>query len=435
MVSEEAGGVSRGTRRAWPWLAACLVVGLGARLVVVAVPYTMRTAHFAGRSLTCWAEQPFFPDSLEYLSVAHNLRHGEGFALDRASRIGRMPAYPVMIAALQAAFGGGLLPVRVGDALLGTALVALVYLLGMEFYGRREAALAAGIAAVYPFLVVQAVLVLSETLFMAFAVAGAFFVARAWKQPRAAWGALAGLAFGLATLTRGSYLALAPLTAIGFVVGRCGERRACTCAAMLLGVFALTLAPWVARNWVASDGHLVLTTLRVGPSLYEGLNEDADGGPMMDRIDWDEGTAGMSEYERSRHWRELALRYAREHPGRVLELAIAKLARFWNVVPNLGQLRGAAPCVVFGAPYVLVMILAVVGLLVSRRMDVALTLLLPVVYYSLVHTVFVGSIRYREALMPLLIVAAGHGALAAWERLKPRGNSAAAHRATGESAD
>ncbi|HPD16296.1 MAG TPA: glycosyltransferase family 39 protein [Planctomycetota bacterium] len=433
-MNDEAGGVARGPGRAWPWLVACLVVGLGARLAVVAVPYTMSSAQLMGRSLTCWAEQPFFPDSLEYLSVAHSLRHGEGFAVDRASRIGRMPAYPLLIAGLQAIFGDGLLPVRVGDAVLGTALIALVYLLGMELYGRREAVIAAGITAAYPFLVVQAVLVLSETLFMAFMVAGALFVGKAWKHPRAAWGALAGLMFGLATLTRGSYLAVAPLTAFGFVVGRRAERRACGWAARMLSVFALTLTPWVARNWSASDGHLVVTTLRVGPSLYEGLNEDADGGPMMDRINWDEGTAGMSEYERSRHWRDLALRYAREHPDRVLGLAVVKLGRFWNVVPNLGQLRGAAPCVVFGAPYVLVMALAVAGLLVSRRGDVALILLLPVVYYCLVHTVFVGSIRYREALMPLLIVMAARGIVAAWARLKSRGNSATTDPASARSA-
>jgi len=433
-VNNGAEGVARGTRRTWPWLVACLLAGLGARLAVVAVPYTMRTAQLMGRSLTCWAEQPFFPDSLEYLSAAHSLRHGEGLAVDCASRIGRMPAYPLWIAGLQAAFGGGLLPVRVGDALLGTALIALVYLLGRELYGHREAVVAAGLTAAYPFLVVQAVLVLSETLFMAFMVAGALFVGKAWRQPRAAWGAPAGLMFGLATLTRGSYLAVAPLTAIGFAVGRRGERRAWACAASMLGAFAATLAPWVARNWAASDGHLVVTTLRVGPSLYEGLNEDADGGPMMDRINWDEGTAGMSEYERSRHWRDLALRYASEHPGRVLWLAVRKLGRFWNVVPNLGQLRGAAPCVVFGAPYLFVMILAGVGLLVSRRNDVALILLLPVVYYCLVHTVFVGSIRYREALMPLLIVVAGHGLVAAWTHLKSRGNKGTTDPASASSA-
>jgi 4-amino-4-deoxy-L-arabinose transferase-like glycosyltransferase len=406
----------RGARRTWLWLGLWLAVGLGARLAVVALPHVAGSLTVAGWPVSRWVHQPLFQDSLEYTRVASSIRHGEGFALDRASRIGRMPGYPVFLAGVQAVFGESLLAARVADALLGTVLIALVFLLTREFYGPREGVAAAAIVAIYPFLVAQALLVLSETLFAVFLVAGCWFLAKAYRETNLRWAALAGLAFGLATLTQGSYLAAMLLAAVGWAVARRLERRALLCVAAMVGVFALAMAPWVARNWRASDGHLVLTTLRVGPSLYEGLNPNADGGPMMDRINWDVGTRGLSEYERDQHWRRKAFEFVRENPGRALALAANKLGRFWNVVPNLDQFRGSLACAIVGVPYGLVMLLALAGLVRrGRRGDIALILLLPVVYHCLVHMVFVGSVRYREALMPLLIVLAGGGVTTLWD--------------------
>jgi len=326
-----------------------------------------------------------------------------------------MPGYPTLIAAVQAVFGRGLLPVRVADAVLGTAAIGLVWLLARELYGAREAVVAAAITAVYPFFVAQAALVLSETLFVVWMLAAGICLARAWRRCSPRWAALAGLWCGLATLTRGSFLPVGPLAAVGWAAFGRPRRRALGCAGAMLGALAIALAPWVIRNWGASDGHLVLTTLRMGPSLYEGLNPEADGGPMMERINWDEGTRGLSERERDRYWRRRAVEYALANPGRVAALAWRKLGRFWNVVPNFAALRSPLLCLALGVPYVVVMLLAAVGLAWSwRRGDVALIVLLPVVYYCGVHMIFVGSVRYREAVMPLLIVLAARGAARVW---------------------
>ncbi|MBM4035488.1 MAG: glycosyltransferase family 39 protein [Planctomycetes bacterium] len=414
-IKNQKSEIKNAPRAAWLWLGACLAVGLAARLGAVALPHVAGSLTVSGRPISEWAKRPLFPDTDEYTRMAANIRQGQGMMLDRASRIGRMPGYPVFLAVVQALFGEQLLAARVADALVGAAAIALVWLLAREVYGRAAAAIAAAITALYPFFVVMPLLVLSETLFAFFLVLGAWLLAKAYRSVDIKWSAAAGLAFGLATLTRGSFLAVAPLTAAAWVALSRLDRRAAACAGALVGAFALSMAPWVARNWAASDGHLVLTTLRVGPSLYEGLNPHADGGPMMDRINWSFGTEGLSEHEQHRHWQRAALRYASEHPGRALALAAIKLGRFWNVVPNLEQFRGTLPCLALGVPYSLVMLLAIVGFAREwRRADAALILLLPVVYHCLVHMAFVGSVRYREVLMPLLVAIAAHGLNTLW---------------------
>ena len=141
----------------------------------------------------------------------------------------------------------------------------------------------------------------------------------------------------------------------------------------------------------------------------------------MDAINWDTGKQEMTEWEKNRYWRQRALEFARENPRRVAELALAKLRRFWSVVPNLPELRKPVIVAGLGGAYVVVVLLALAGLLKAwRRWDVGLILVIPVVYHSLLHTVFVGSIRYRLAVMPLVVVLAAHGAVGLWQAARER---------------
>jgi len=303
-----------------------------------------------------------------------------------------------------------------------------VWLLARELYGDRQACLAAAISAVYPYFVMFTPLVLAETVFIALFLWAAVFLELGFARGRWLSAVLAGVFLGLAVLVRASLLPWVFGAAVMWVLLRRLERGAVARAAAMLAVFCAVMAPWVMRNYSASGGHVVVTTLRAGSSLYEGLNPKADGGPMLDRIDWGDGTEGMNEYEQDRLWRSRALAFAHSRPGRVLELAGTKLMRFWNVVPNYRSFRVPWLCVVVGVPYVGVMLLAFAGLARSwRRPDVHLILVLPVVYYAVLHAVFVGSVRYRVAIMPLLIVLASHGLASLFWRGERKGQRRGEH--------
>jgi len=369
-----------------------------------------------GRPTSEWANRPFFPDSVEFLRMAWNIRTGRGFMVSETSRIGRMPGYPVFLALLGMVFGERFLAYRLADSLLGAGLAGLLAWLGRAVFSRREGLVAAAIGAVYPAFVVYVVFTLSETLFMVLLVAGSACLAMACSRRGLGWPVLAGLFFGLAALVRASHLLCVPLVAVLWVVLRRFEKATIGKAAVMLGVFVACLVPWTARNWWASGGHLVVTTLRTGPSLYEGLNPKATGGPMMDAINWETGKEGMTEWEKNRYWRQRALEFARDNPRRVVELALVKLRRFWSVVPNQPELRRPFLVVGLGGAYIVVILLALVGLASAwRRWDVGLILVVPVVYHSLLHMVFVGSIRYRLAVMPLVVVLSAHGAVGLWQ--------------------
>jgi len=396
------------------WLAAAFAAALGLRLAYVStLPAELR-----------------WDDARVYVTVARNAAAGKGLVQVPGEReASKAPGYPVFLLLLgprgdERTF---IRRVRAAQCLVGAGLVVLLGLLAARVFGETAGAAVAWIAALYPFFVYYCGVLLSETLFTTCFV-GAFLCldgvlwARAGTRPdrRGHWwrAAVAGLLFGVATLVRASALLALPFAFLVAVLAGCKRFRPSSepGVAHVIGVFAaaalglvVALAPWGIRNY-RRFGALVLTTLQTGESLYEGCSPYATGGPAWHLVDW-EGEGGgthRSEYENDRFWRRKALDWIRRNPGRFLYLALVKEARFWNPVPNNRAFRTPFYVTVSLVSYGPVLVLAILGGARSRRRwRRGLVLLSPVVYYALVHAVFVSSIRYRTPVMPFLMCFSG----------------------------
>jgi hypothetical protein len=125
----------------------------------------------------------------------------------------------------------------------------------------------------------------------------------------------------------------------------------------------------------------------------------------------------MSELEQDQYLRREALRSAWSHPAHVLQLAGVKFLRYWNPLPNAaeGQSWPIRLLSLLSSGPVLLCAAIAAWRLRDRGWIVAL-LAGPVVYFCVIHLVFVSSIRYREAAMlPVLGLAA-----ACWRRPLPQ---------------
>jgi len=183
----------------------------------------------------------------------------------------------------------------------------------------------------------------------------------------------------------------------------------------------VVMLPWWIRN-ARVTGHFVATTLQVGASLYDGWNPEADGGSKMDfvqRFEQQEREieakgaerAGSDsfEYRLDRRMGREAAAWAWAHPLRVAQLAWVKVTRLWNIWPNEPALRGWAIRLAVLGTYGPLSCLGLAGIwrYAPRGWPYVLACL-PAVYFTLLHAVFVSSIRYREpAMLALLPLAAG----------------------------
>jgi 4-amino-4-deoxy-L-arabinose transferase-like glycosyltransferase len=380
-------------------------------------------------------------DANGYWELGQKIAAGEEYAIyDPPRRVLRMPGFPALLAATIKLSDGSLLAARLALAAVGTAACALVYWLGCELFDRRTGLFAAAIAAFSPVLAGFSVLVLSETLFAAamlaslVAMAVLVRVARhsvsGGSAPRAAplrghWLALlTGLLIGAANYARPSWLLAAPLFALVYLLWSDDKKRAVLHGALILAGLAIAIAPWALRNYLVT-GHAVVTTLWVGPSLYDGLNPDATGDSDMQFFENDAvmRRLGLSEYEMDRYYREHAWEFVRENPGRTLELALIKLARFWKPWPNAEQFNQPLVSAAVAVWFVPLVALAICGAWAARRQFWALALSAgPILYFTAIHLVFVSSLRYRlPAEYPLAVLAA-----AGFCHLLPRGSGPAA---------
>jgi len=382
-----------------------------------------------------------FPDSESYWMLAEAVAHGEPYQTNPDRRVFRTPGYPVLLAGLFWTAGGEppVFWAGVLNAVLGVVVVAGVILLTDALFDQKSALLAGIAAAVYPGAISTSTFVLSEAPFCPFMLLHLVLWVMAWKTPdkkrQAVLATGGGVLAGIATLMRPSWLLFTPFALGLALIGSRRQRvRHVWIGTWLIVGLVVAMSPWWIRNWRITGG-FVPTTLQVGESLYDGLHPQANGASDMRFVDRfrDElrqedalrESAGQDiacfEQRLDRRMRDAALAWARENPGRVVQLAGTKFLRIWNIWPNEASLRNSFFCVIMMVGYTPLLILGLCGVwkFAGRGWPYVLCFL-PAVYFTCLHVVFIGSIRYRQPAMLLLVaLAAGFVGQFIWREAEP----------------
>ena len=369
-------------------------------------------------------------DAKGYWALGKQIAQGNEFEIGGRSVL-RMSGFPALLAASMVVAGDNFWVARLLLAVVGTVACGLVYWLGLELFDERTGIIAAALTAVSPTMAGFSVLILSETLFAATLVGSLILLAKLIKADPRHTGFVLSLAaggmIGLACYVRPSWLLIGPGFAVLYVLWSRNRKLAFVRSlGVLVGLLAI-LMPWTIRNYQVTNGRFVPTTLWVGPSLYDGLNPRANGDSNMSFIEQDNlmHARGYSEYEVDRHYRNQAWQFVREHPGRTVELMWEKLKRFWRPWPNAEQFRQWWMKISVAAFFVPMLVFAVIGgwrkdeggrmkdeesLHGGRELSKFWRLVFtvgPIVYFTLIHLVFVGSLRYRlPAEYPLCVMSA-----------------------------
>lgn len=356
-------------------------------------------------------------DEPGYDNLARGLLAGDGLTWP-----GRVPGYPVWLAAIYAVTGGGYPTVRYVQALVGTVTVGLTGALGQRLYGPWGGALAALLAAVDFVLVRQAVRLLSEALYTPLVVVVALLLLAAAERPTRRRWAAAGFAVGVSNLVRPNLL----LFPVWLLLPLWRERPLWRRWAVLTAAAVVTVLPWVARNYARYGAVYPLQTsnaiLWQGSPEYFRLLRD-DGYTYLDV--WNkviyppDGSApDPGSVAGDRWWTQRALRSIAAEPGVYLRFAAEKLATYWIGDPNadwndtvvfnyralrqVGLTRAAAVQLWLWRAMPAAAALAVVITWRDRRRLWPLHALLA--YNMVLHAATHAEARLSEPLHPLLLV-------------------------------
>ncbi len=368
------------------------------------------------------------------------------------------PFYPFVLALIERAFGAGLTPVRIVQALIGIGSIPLIFVLGRLTVGRTAGLIAAFLAAAYaPFIFFEAEL-LEITIVIA-AVEGCLIMLLLAARSGRAWqGAVAGAVLGLAALGKPNLLLFAPAGAIwAYVAARkrgagAGQRPAATdrrsaeagagSAALLALLFFIAtgamVLPATVHNWRAS-GDLIPVSSNGGINLYIGNHQGAQGVftvPPDMRFDLRAASkeaaervvgASLSDGEVSEFWAKQAFGFMRAHPGAFLGITARKFVLFWNhfEIPNhydMNFVAGFAPVLALSpSRFAFIAPLGLLGLALAwrDRKRVGLLVLFGAVFMSSVIPFFITA-RYRLAIVPVLLIGAGFALAWLWRTARGR---------------
>jgi len=357
------------------------------------------------------AAQLQFPDEREYWSLAVSLRDAGELALPNGDRAKRMGLYPALLAPF-VHVPHPVLTARLAQSILGALAAVGVAALAMRLAGVGAGLLAGALVAVDPFAVFFSSLLLTETPFAA-ALVG--FVLCGWPlidktQSMSAPRLLIAAALAMACIyLRPEAIGFVALWSVLALARRRSPARARAQVVLIPILVIASLVPWAWRNRVVL-GEWVWLTTNGGASLYDGQGLQADGSSNLADVFASPAVSQMSELQRDAFLQGQALQTMRRDPARVLRLAAVKFVRTWNIWPNFSDYRSVKLRAVSAAYMVPVLILAAIGLWALRdRLRVALVLLLPAMYWTALHCVFVGSLRYRQPAMPFVEMLAALG--------------------------
>ncbi len=344
------------------------------------------------------------------------------------------PLYPYFVALVWRATGS-LQAVLWVQAAIGALLVPAVARVGTLAFGGHAGLVVAAFAAFYPELVWFATRFWSETLFIVllwWAIERSLHADIAGSTRTAT---VAGVLWGLATLTRELALYLVPLVALWMLRprGEAGQRYARAregreagwlrlrpvparlAVAATLGLASLlTTALWTIRNAIVFRAFIPVSTMG-GLNLWQG-NTTLTHLQIYEVLARIEGPVAQDRYCRRLAWEEVAAR----QPTWILEKLAAQMPEFWKPGSEaLDHLVGREACgplttvtlvpieLVLILPYLALVGLLVVGLARLRFGAAAGLLLLLLAAYNAAHVVAYATSRFRLPVMPVLFLVAG----------------------------
>jgi 4-amino-4-deoxy-L-arabinose transferase-like glycosyltransferase len=362
---------------------------------------------------------------------ANDLAAGRGF--DEPYRLrfdhralpsaGHPPLYPLVLSAVSALGGTGVMAHRALGLPLGAVTIVLVGLLGRRVGGERVGLVAAGLCAAYPLMIATDAALMSETLYGAL-IAGLLLLAWVLLERPGLWRAAgAGAVLGLAALTRSEALLLLPLLLwpVAWRGGGDGRARAARLGAVTLAC-ALVIAPWAIRNASVFGRFVPISnndaTVLAGANCshtYAGINLGAWDITCISprRLDDEAAQAAV--------WRSEGLTYVREHAGRLPVVLAVRLLRVWDLYQPRRQVQFAEgrerrTTQAGVAAWYLLAVAGIGGALVLRRGGRPLLVpLAPALAVCAAALAGYGVPRLRHSFeVPVLVLAAA-GLVAAWE--------------------
>ncbi len=380
----------------------------------------------------------FNPDSYDYLSFAHNLATGVGFAhavneyqpfsTPVQFSAWRPPLYPAVLA-IAFQFSQSTFFLELTQVAFSAVALYLFLRLGFVLFGELAALVSGLIFAVYPPLVMYSADLGTESLFLLLLIAALFLFYARDGNPSLARVFSLGVLVGLAALCRPNGLMLAPALGLAIWLTASDWRQAGRRFAVLTVAVALMIFPWTYRNYRLFHKAVLIST-GGGPALWSGAHFRLEPGAsladigflhMLDSLPQPQRRVmeGLPEPEQERQFYLWAFTILNRSPRRLGVMAWRNFEAMYTLVPS-AQYHSFRNRVLYSVSYIPVLASGVVGCWLVRRRWRELSLLWGwILTNTTLYCLYFATIRYRVPTVdPILMLGAGVSLAALWGKVQ-----------------
>jgi 4-amino-4-deoxy-L-arabinose transferase-like glycosyltransferase len=345
-----------------------------------------------------WVDNPYFPGAKPFYSW-------------------RPPGFPLFLAGIYKVFGHSYLYAKIGLAVLSALSCVLLFFIASDLLNNKKAGIWCSIIyAVYPPSIFWTGYLSPVTMEIFLLLLTVLLLHISEKKQSYLLLVLAGISTGLGILTRSVFLVLIFLVPVWLALK--GKKILLRRIAIYTIITLVTILPWLIRNY-KTHKTFVLTSTEGGIVCYIANNEEALFTPTgyLDPIKIEnthiiKEIRGLSEVQIDKYFYMTALKFIKENPKMYCRLVIDRFFRFWRMSPHTfsgpGESYKSYHVVISLLTNIPIFILAGLGFLISihRWRDFSLFYLL-IFFWSIPIILFFKTIiRYREPLIPLVIVMA-----------------------------
>lgn len=354
-------------------------------------------------------------DYAGYHNMAINFLAGKGM-FDGINLAFLSAGYPLFVLTpVYAAFGNSLLAAQLANALLGTFSTWLIYLIAREVGAGKLARLTStALFALYLPSLIYAEYLAKENL-MTPLMLGVLFLSLRLLYKSSIWtGAILGVVFGALAITGNAGMSMLLILLIALAISTISIRTKFIHCAVVVLVGSLVVAPWLIRNDQVI-GAPVLNS-NGGFNLYLGNNANATGffitiadTPRGDS--WNQLLKDKGELAASNVLKAEAINWIKANPVQALTLSLKKGIFFWIPPTHEGkgfQSNGEKMVrLAWLLQYLLICFAALFSLTFKSLRTQKIGLMwLAILGYTALHMIFYVIFRYREPIMPLVIILA-----------------------------
>ena len=176
-------------------------------------------------------------------------------------------------------------------------------------------------------------------------------------------------------------------------------------------IYILIMSVWWIRNYTVFDKFVPFTTSSA-MNLYLGANKNNKNGG----VDWSKDIEPSfvkdtnkikDELRKNSVYKDQAMKYIKNNPEQYIRLMFLKFKRFYNFTFNADSFNSVYYNILSILSYGTMIIFSIICFYLSRKNWKTLApIYIVIAYFTLIHVLYIASLRYRLPLEPLFIIMA-----------------------------